>query len=399
MRKAVRGLAKLKYQKVVRAFLASPGDTTGERDALAGVVDELNRTWADFVGIRIDLIKWESHAVPAAGPDPQAAINEQPSMGDDQYEIFIGILKQRLGSPTPRALSGTVEEFERAHARYSTSGLPEIMFYFQEEADHDIDTARFKQRLKDLGVLYWLYRNKRNFAQASRIHLSRQMQRVARGDFARPGHNRTFPDPEGLDLSGALQKVEGLLRRGKERLTQFLEQGRRLTDLTGEFGRQMEQTQRKLSRLGRPGFRQVKGGRSTVIEDFARRLDSYAENTDQISGELVAPYAAGLDTHSRALGILAPLVPLPVSFRPAVADSSRAISGLGRSLSDLRSSVSRSRNAIAEWERIDIESLNAARRRTLDALDCLDRELTDGIHLTRQAERLAEEFLEDSDHD
>jgi len=383
----------MKCQTVVRAFLASPGDAAAERNALTEVVGELNLTWADFVGTRVELIKWESHALPAAGPDPQAAISDQ-LLGDDQYEIFIGILKGRLGTPTPRSSSGTVEEFERAYARYSSSGAPEIMFYLQVEVEQDDETASFKQRLKDLGVFFWLYGSDRQFEQACRIHLSRQIQRVARGDFARPEHERTFPDPEELDLSSALQEVTSLLQGGTSSLGQYIARGNRLAELARGISTDMQAAQEKLKILGRPGFRQPKGGRSRIIGDFAKKLDRYAEDTGRLAQELMIPYSAGLDAYSRALAIMAPMAPLPLLFRPWVESSNREIGGVGRSLSELRLSADQARNAIAEWQRLDVQALNDAKRRTLDALDSLDRELTNAVHLTREVESLAEEFLE-----
>ena len=42
------------------------------------------------------------------GSDPQQIINSQVS---DEYDIFIGILWTRFGTPTERAGSGTEEEF------------------------------------------------------------------------------------------------------------------------------------------------------------------------------------------------------------------------------------------------------------------------------------------------
>lgn len=384
----------MKYQNVVRAFLASPGDAAIERNALSEVVDELNLTWADFVGTRIELITWESYATPAAGPDPQAAINAQ-LLDDDQYEIFIGILKGRLGTPTPRAVSGTVEEFEKAYQRYLSSGVPEIMFYLQVGEEQNVETVSFQQRLKDLGVFYWSYRNDRHFEQACRIHLSRQIQRVARGDFGRSEEDRSFPDPQALDLPSALQAVESLIRGATSSLDQYISRSSKLLQLTRDIANDMRTTRDRLQRLKRPGFRQPKGGRTRVISNFAQKLEGYGEALGQLCRELMVPYAAALDSYSRALGILAPLAPLPLLFRPSVESSSQSISEAGRALSQLRSAADEARNAIAGWARIDVQALNDAKRRALDALDSLDREITDEVHLTREVERLAEEFIGD----
>ena len=54
----------------------------------------------------------DANAYPGFGTDPQGVVNEE--IGDD-YEIFIGPLWSRFGTPTPRAFSGTQEEFERVY--------------------------------------------------------------------------------------------------------------------------------------------------------------------------------------------------------------------------------------------------------------------------------------------
>ena len=91
--------------------MASPGDVKEERERLERIVTELNRSWADSLEIEIELVRWETHAFPGFSTDAQATINAQ--LGDD-YEIFIGLLWSRIGTPSPRARSGTMEEFERA---------------------------------------------------------------------------------------------------------------------------------------------------------------------------------------------------------------------------------------------------------------------------------------------
>jgi hypothetical protein len=53
---------------------------------------------------------WELDATPQFGLDPQAAVNEQLV---DSSDILVAILWTRLGSPTPRSPSGTVEEITR----------------------------------------------------------------------------------------------------------------------------------------------------------------------------------------------------------------------------------------------------------------------------------------------
>jgi len=93
-----------------RLFIASPGDVASERDALDRVVREVNQTHGAPLGYVIELWRWETHAVPGGGR-PQAVINDQIP----EYDIFIGIMWRRFGTPTGVAGSGTEEEYRIAY--------------------------------------------------------------------------------------------------------------------------------------------------------------------------------------------------------------------------------------------------------------------------------------------
>lgn len=60
-------------------------------------------------------------------------INEQ--IGD--YDIFVGIMKHKFGSPTLYADSGTEEEFNRAYDNYKNDGTcKNLMLFFNKETFH-----------------------------------------------------------------------------------------------------------------------------------------------------------------------------------------------------------------------------------------------------------------------
>jgi len=90
-------------------FVASTAEVKDFRDVLGTVATDLNHTLGRERKIFIDLIRWETHARPAAGR-PQAVINQQI----DSYDLFVGILWKRFGTPIGLANSGTEEEFRIA---------------------------------------------------------------------------------------------------------------------------------------------------------------------------------------------------------------------------------------------------------------------------------------------
>ncbi len=124
------------YQKL-RIFLASPGDVAKERDAVRAVVAELNKTGsglADSLGIQFEVIGYDTHVAPDMGRPQGVVFNQLPP---ESWDIFIGILWQRFGSPTgeidPQTgkefESGSVEEFSRAYELWKQHGAPRIFFY------------------------------------------------------------------------------------------------------------------------------------------------------------------------------------------------------------------------------------------------------------------------------
>ena len=87
-------------------LLASPGDVPNERRYVQEVVDELNRTVVSARGIVLQVVSWENDTFPGYGMDAQALLNVQIAEMV-KYLLFVGIMWNRLGTPTSRAQSGT----------------------------------------------------------------------------------------------------------------------------------------------------------------------------------------------------------------------------------------------------------------------------------------------------
>jgi hypothetical protein len=172
----------------VRLFLPSPMDLVTERQMVRELVAELNLTAPELFNLWVEVLSWESHSFPSIGPDAQYRINAQ--IGDD-YEIFLGLAWSRIGTPTPRAESGTIEEFSRALDRFK-AGNPDIhiMFYFLDSpmalSQVDIDQLErlrsFQKKLRDLGVLYCTLVDSSDLLESLRIHLTRVLRIIARSE-------------------------------------------------------------------------------------------------------------------------------------------------------------------------------------------------------------------------
>ena len=117
--------------KTYKCFIGSPGDTTEERKFCKEVFHHINRTIGEKFYFRIEPLMWEDNSRPSFGDDGQEVINRQLLL--QEYQVFIGIMWARFGSPTQRAESGTVEEFEDAYQKYKDKKDLEICMYFNKK--------------------------------------------------------------------------------------------------------------------------------------------------------------------------------------------------------------------------------------------------------------------------
>jgi len=115
--------------KIIKIFIASPGDVVEERQLVKDVVNEENTNHFDRLGYKLEAICWETHSSPGMGlPHPQGRNNRLI----DECALFIGILWCRFGSPTGVADSGTQEELEYALVNIGSAEAPlhDIMMFF-----------------------------------------------------------------------------------------------------------------------------------------------------------------------------------------------------------------------------------------------------------------------------
>ena len=159
----------------LRLFVASPGDVQIERRRVAQAIRELNQTVGSANNLVLELVVWENDARPEMGRI-QAVINRQ--IGD--FDIFVGIMWRRFGTPSGDSSSGTEEEFRRAYSSWQKTKRPNILLYFSEasaappktvdEARQMLKVAEFREEVEDKG-LTWTYSDPEFFDDVLRPHL------------------------------------------------------------------------------------------------------------------------------------------------------------------------------------------------------------------------------------
>lgn len=269
-----------------KVFLASPGDVKEERTIVKKAIDTYNQIHS-CDNIKLELLCWEDSTHPSFGDYPQDVVNSQ--IGDD-YDVFIGILWTRFGTPTPKYESGTEEEFYRAYERYKNGGV-ELMVYRKDErvSPSRIDVEQlqkvnnFTSEVGKLGGYYFTFTGKEHFQEIFLKHL----EGVVRGL-----ENRTNPCKQmvplvtstgtdgrvlvttGRDMWGLFEFIEFIVFTCSEVNTNV----NRISDLTNKIGEDMQIHTQELGITGRNS--NVLHTKSILL-NTARDMNKYAKEIDE----------------------------------------------------------------------------------------------------------------------
>ncbi len=196
-----------KHQTVLSVFVASPSDLEEERDLLEQIIRKFNADWSRHLGISLELIRWETHAYPSFGEDAQSVINDQIP---DDYDIFIGLMWYKFGTPTKRAGSGTEEEFNRALERFKNDPRSiQLMFYFKDTPaplpptqlnfEQLSQVASFRKKIGQEGGLHWAFESREQFEILIHSHLTKQIQAWISNNSTAPDSTAIAPPPQRAD--------------------------------------------------------------------------------------------------------------------------------------------------------------------------------------------------------
>ena len=148
--------------EIVRLFIASPGDVAAERNDVAEVAAAVNLNMAAERDVRFEVLGWET--------DVRARLHEQGAQGAvdedlpiERFDIVVGILWKRFGTPIPEmgGETGTEHEIRGAIAAWRQSGKPEVVICFNDapyrlkdvaEAEQAMRVLKFRDEMRPLGL-------------------------------------------------------------------------------------------------------------------------------------------------------------------------------------------------------------------------------------------------------
>jgi hypothetical protein len=394
-------------ETVLQVFVASPADLTDERRALDETITELNATWARSLGVRLDLWRWETSAYPGAAADPQAVINSEAPV---DYDVFVGIMWARFGTPTPRAGSGTEEEFRSAKARHDANpSSVHVMFYFKETpvSPRLIDPAQlsavsaFRASLGEEGVLYWPFDSTEQFRAATRLHLTRVVQSflAQHAPAARPalvgpvpssGHALSVPTPAPTDPE-PLADEEGLLDlldTATTALSRLTAIASHMNDSIVVFGDRISKRSAALNAVDKTdsaAISIVKRVDAAAAED----LDEFTARTNLETPTFLETLQSAMDALSRAAAVSLDFPDSGGNLRIAAATAAQVRDGLLSALPHMKEF----RDTVFSAPRLTTR-FNRSKRRAVSALDALLSAFAQGEVSCARAERSILELLE-----
>ena len=388
-----------RQEQILSVFVASPSDVGNEREKLEEVIRELNNTWSRELGIRLELVRWETHAYPGMGTDAQDVINQQIP---DDYDLFVGIMWCRYGTQTNRSGSGTVEEFERAKARYNSHpNSVKLMMYFKDEAvpPSQLDTDqlaavhKFRKSLGEVGSLYWEFNSLEQFEKLIRLHLTRQVQswgiQLGRQTQVAQTVDEEVIDKEPADELGLLDYAEIL----EEQFSGLKDTAERLTSSIDELSARMRERTVEMDALPRDS--QGNANRKDVrrlISRAATDMEQFASRTDVEIPLFSTALNSGMTALTRFI-LLSVDLNRDNDMTKRTHENLETIVSLKESLSNSEKSTRNFQETIATLPRMTSD-LNQAKRKAVSALDKLLNEFSNGLTLLSEAEVATRAILE-----
>lgn len=350
----------------VSIFLASPSDVSAERVIVTEIVSEWNSRYSRHSGVAFQLLKWETSITAGFGTDGQGVINSQIN---DEYDVLIALFWTKLGSNTPRAPSGTVEEYRRAWSRFKEGEDVELAFFFKEELidPRVVDLKQlslvkdFEKEVQQAGALTRTFRE----ADGLKFEVSTLLDRLARKYGNQKGVIPNQPiitsranvgvsggitgDVEDKDI-GLFDIIENLNRHAELGGVFLNRLAHSLTDMSSvadEVTQEFEEIKavRSLEPLEmKPGLMQIADSLDR-FSDFAESdLPDYAENLNALATDvrdMIRVSYDWIDTDEDMLSALWPFRDMLSKLRSGMVGSQVGLSGMVATVNGLPRAMTR----------------------------------------------------------
>lgn len=351
--------------RLVRVFVTYPADVAQEARLVDNIAQELNATMGGVHKVRMEVIRWERDVRAGVGSDAQEFVNGQ--LGAD-YEVLIGVFWSRVGSPTPRASSGSIEEIDIALRRFRNSQtLPLVMIYFKTAGIDPMNVEPgqlamlrdLRNQLSDNGVLYKTFQDQVAFESLVRIDLARALQHVV---LMSTGQNEAESAIEQPSKESGPNSEQGIL----DYLDAYEEAFRRLLLLVNAQAESLDQlAESNKAHAAEINARAAEGDRRLLRRLINRSSESwngFADEAETRAAELESVVVSGFSALSSAISLDSS------SDSAARLELADTLSSLASSVAGSRDSSMSLRNTVAATPRMTAE-MNRAKHRMVSVLE------------------------------
>jgi hypothetical protein len=368
-----------------RIVVASPSDLYGGRKAVFEAIRELN-TALEIQKVAVRGLGWEEYAVPGIDSEAQSVVSQQLLL---EYDILIALFGTKLGTPTSKALSGTVEEIEHAIANVGSAlGKQRVQVYFRDKIESiseiDIDDLKtlsdYRRDLGSRGIFYSLFKDDDDLGKQIRINLQRPiLDFLSQRTTSQPvsfASSRSNPNPDSptaaadaidnpiADDLGVLDYLE----KAEQTLTICNRSLNRMAALILEIGVETEKQVPEVERLSSPSISATE--KKCAINAFASFLKMKADDLKQE----VSIAQENFDLFANSFIMLAEIEREDGDvdkYKEGLTDFLKQAEGMLASLTSNREPVLQFKNSVENLPRITIQ-FNQAKRMLKEALnECL----------------------------
>jgi hypothetical protein len=233
----------------------------------------------------------------------------------------------RYGTPTARAGSGTVEEFQLAKERYENDpDNVKIMFYFKDgpvspsklDPHQLIQINEFRKSLGEEGALYWGFNSLEEFERLLRLHITRRVQEYSSDLNCRKDKSQgNQVDEEFISSKGNKRDYEGfsdLVRTIIENVEESWQFLNNIHEITKEYKQASNVCFEELKVLCDINDVEVdKRAVDRVFDNFFRQMHQYVVIMEENVPLFGASLYAGIDSMAEAAKYYLELNPVEIN--------------------------------------------------------------------------------------
>jgi hypothetical protein len=369
-------------------FVASPSDISEERKLVDDVVIHINLTSGLAHNFRIEILKWETHSYPARAEYPQAVINNQIG---DEYDIFVGILWSRFGTPTLDFESGTEEEFFRAFERSLKTQFPILMLYFKDApiAPSKVDIAQlgkvndFKEKISKKGILFSSFKSEEEFEKLFLMHITNHILKMHMNQIEIKRDPVVGNSDVVTEVAEALDEKSGFFDSLLEANDSFEQVSKILDDLVGELELLTVRLNNHTASINSVTGRFDQNRAMRIIDETSRDMISYSDNVCEKVPKFSGTFEKGLGSLIQALSVAEDF---ETSSNDTVSNNMVSLRELKKNIEDSNIQIANFRIIVQGLPRIS-RALNLAKQKVIHALSVQEKAFQTAAVLTEEAEK------------